>query len=375
MTIQSGHHEQTTFDWLIDALGGEVSGEPVAALARPSLENPELLIPTAARAATVSALRRNHDDRSVKAKLRSSLARTAGRVGMLHLAGGETGHFPQTAVCHELQSFFGDPSLHFAMAAGPRRRNRKPVLMAIRPDGEIVGYAKVGWSDFTKGLVQNEYDVLCAVDGKLSKPMVTPQPLELLNVNDRLVAVTTSVHGPEWGRRRVLTPEQIDTIANVGRRRITVSELPWLLSPDFGERHDTSEVSLERAVLSVRESLADHELDVGLWHGDLNPWNLITDHGSVGVIDWEFAGFDRPVGQDRRHLRFESLRRNDSTTPAEAVSTFVTSELAGRSSEPELALYLADVAIRESRLSGQGWSGPMAGFRLPLTLAIERLLS
>jgi hypothetical protein len=93
------------------------------------------------------------------------------------------------------------------------------------------------------------------------------------------------------------------------------------------------------------------------------------------VIDWEFGGHDRPIGQDRRHLRLESIRRDPAAEPAAAVKLFVERELAGWSSPAELGVYLADLAIRESRLSGQGSSSLMSGYRRPLTAAIEDLLS
>jgi hypothetical protein len=281
-----------------------------------------------------------------------------------------------TNVVRSIQAALGDPALLVSIGVGPPRRNRKPVLMLIRPSGEVVGFAKVGWSDFTRELVVNEFDLLKQVDGRLPPPLQSPAPIELIHRGDQAIAISTAIPSSDWSRRRGLTPEQIDTIGRtIDHRWISVAEMDWLRQPLFGDRSDDSQKRLEAAVAGVADHFANDSVEVGLWHGDLNPWNLISNRTGVGVIDWEFGGRDRPVGQDRRHLRLESLRRTAQLEPADVVTIFVERELAGPSSPAELGIYLADLSIRESRLSGQGWSSAMSGYRLPLTAAIVDLLA
>ena len=367
---------ESSFDWLVRALGGVVDGPSQPMLARPSAIEPELLLPLGTRAATEAALRRGHDDRSPRARALTTIGRTVGRLGLLPRITGERLDFPMTRVLKDLQELIGDPDLQVSVGAGPPRRNRKPVVMLIRGNGEIAGFAKVGWSPFTMELVRNEFEMLEMVDGNLPHPILTPAPMRLIERSDQLVAVTSALQSQDWTRPNTLLPEQIDEIGrSVGHRTTTVSELSWLTDPHFGERTDELETSLESAVAGVAREFGSTEVDVGLWHGDLNPWNLISNGNGVGVIDWEFAGLDRPLGQDRRHLRFEAIRRNRDLTAEAAVSLLVEQELQGRSTKAELAIYLADIAIRESQLSGQGWSGAMSGYRAPLTAALESLLS
>ena len=367
---------ESSYDWLVRAMGGVVDGPSQPMLARPNANEPELLLPLQTRAGTEAALRRAHDDRSPRARALTTAGRTIGRLGLLPHLTGERLDFPMTRVLKDLQQLIGDPNLQISIGAGPPRRNRKPVVMLIRGNGEVAGFAKVGWSPFTMGLTRNEFEILELVDGKLPRPMLTPAPMRLIERPDQLVAVTSAMQSHDWARPKPLLPEQIDTIGqSVGHRTTTVSDLAWLTEPHFGERTDELETSLESAVAGVPNRFGSTEVEVGLWHGDLNPWNLISNSTGVGVIDWEFAGLDRPIGQDRRHLRFEAVRRNTATPADVAVSSFVEQELHGASTKAELAIYLADIAIRESQLSGQGWSGAMSGYRAPLTAALESLLS
>ncbi len=366
---------ESSYDWLVRAMGGIVDGPTQPMLARPSAAEPELLLPLGTNAATEAALRRAHDDRGPRARALTTAGRTIGRLGLLPRLTGERIDFPMTRVLLDLQQLIGDPTLQISIGAGPPRRNRKPVVMMIRGTGEIAGFAKVGWSRFTMELTRNEFSILQLVDGRLPRPILTPAPMRLIERPDQLIAVTSAMQSHDWARPKPLLPEQIDQMGRaVGHRTTVVSDLQWLTDPHFGERTDRLETSLESAVSLVPERFGETEVEVGLWHGDLNPWNLISNNVGVGVIDWEFAGLDRPIGQDRRHLRFEAIRRTTSISAEAAVGSFVEQELQGPSTAGELAIYLADVAIRESQLSGQGWSGAMSGYRAPLTAAIEGLL-
>jgi len=368
--------QTSTRQWLISALGGEVDGTPMRALARPNADEPDLLLPMGSRLAMAASLRRDHQGRNLKSRLVGTAARSAGGVGVLPRLTGEVCEFPATRVTHALRSLAGDPDLQFSIGAGPPRRNRKPVIMLIRSTGETFGFAKVGWSQFTIDLVRNEYRMLELVHEHLPHPLRSPIPIDLMSVGELSVAVTTAIPARDWARRVALLPEQIDALArSVGHRMLRVGDLSWLDQPSFGESDDMTGQDLRAAVAGVATRFSDSELEVGVWHGDLNPWNLIPGRGGLGVIDWEFAGLDRPVGQDRRHLRFEKTRRGSAAGPERLVAQFVADELAGRSDRVELAVYLADIAIRESKLSGQGWSGKMAGYRAPLAAAIQDLIA
>ncbi len=344
-------------------------------LARPNAADPLLLLPLGPRAAAIAALRRHHDARTIGQRLAGAGGRLVARTGSLTRAGGDVVELPTPAVVAQLRHLFGEPDLNVAISVGPPRRNRKPVIMMMRDDGEVVGYAKVGWSDFTKQLVHNEFSMLQKVEGFLPPQLRAPTPLAMFELEHIIVAVSSPVLPLRPFRRRRLQDDDIVELARcTGSTRRPVASLGWLAAPRFGSRSDRAQQALDSAVGLVRDRLAGHTVEVGIWHGDLNPWNLITAARTVGLIDWEFAGLDRPVGQDARHLRMERIRRGSTADPATAVDRFVATERATRDDLTELTLYLADLAIRESQLSGQGWDSAMSGFRKPLTRALEGLV-
>ena len=62
-------------------------------------------------------------------------------------------------------------SLHL----GPARANRKPVLQLIAPDGETLGFAKLGIGPLTRRLVRAETTALSALGvGRISPSRSDP---------------------------------------------------------------------------------------------------------------------------------------------------------------------------------------------------------
>lgn len=369
--------------WLVEVLGGEIDGPSIPMLARPNAANPELLIPLVSASVSAAALTRRHDGRSLRAQAVAELAVMAARTGQLRRAAGEVVDFPATAIVRVLAAELGHSDLVPAIGIGPPRRNRKPSVMLITPDGQTRAYAKIGWSTLTRELVTNEFDWLQRLDGRVPDPFVVPAPL-----------LTTDSSGPEGKTRTIvmtplpgtrgrkypqLDPSEIKSLARaLGTRRRKVADLSWLIPPgDHGSADDPLSQRLGAAVAAVREVHAPVELETGLWHGDLNRWNTVTSGDSLGVFDWEFAGADRPVGQDYLHIQFEALRRSDGRAPNEAIDAFLAQMDTERDPQRTVAIdvYLADLVIRESRLSGQGWHGPMAGYRQPLVETLERRLN
>lgn len=363
-----------TLEWLVSALGGTTGGPAQLMLARPGRHQPEMLLPLTNRAAGTAALRRPHDGRSLVERMEMALARAAARTGQLGRIGGDRVVFPATVLVETASEALGQTGLIPAISLGPRRRNRKPVIMLLAPGGRVIAYVKVGWSPLTSDLVDNEERWLRRLDGRLAPPFVAPVPIARIQTGTALAVVTSPLRA-RWPRRpRPITPADTVRLArSLGSRILRVADLPWLADPQFGDGTDRTEAALRAAVVAVRDRHAHVELETGLWHGDLNAWNRVTVAGGIGVLDWEFAGDDRPVGQDDLHIEFETIRRSARLDPAGIVTRFVERHrtAGGREDRARLDVYLADLAIRESRLSGQGWDGPLAGYRKPLVHALR----
>jgi hypothetical protein len=211
--------------------------------------------------------------------------------------------------------------------------------------------------------------------------VIAPSVLHHERWRGRQVAVTTALLAPAlaWGRA-VPVAESIRTIAAVepaGRWPVRDLDLvaQWRRS-GLGEVVDLDRVVTKHGGV---------ELEVGLWHGDLTPWNTASQARSLLVWDWELAGRGRPVGFDALHRRFEQHRRRRGGSNGGALAVVV--DRAGEILEPldlglvpaQLAamvdLYLCELIGREVHLSGQRWpAGELAGLGPAAATVLDRRL-
>ncbi len=365
--LNAGHGAD--LDWLVDILGPG-TGAPVPYLARPSADQPSFLVPTRPRRAAAAALARFDDDRTAKERAIGLAARGLARTGLLAAAPGDAIELPRFDLVDELALALGEPTLVAAVTLGPRRRNRKPVLQLLTPDGRTAGFAKVGWSALTAELVDAEVAALERIDGQLPPTIGAPVVLHHQSWRTGPVAVVTALDRPPHPgrlRRRKAAPSPtglVAAIASVGRRddrRVDELEL-W---PMWAESGLADQVDVETF-------LARHgtvRLTTGLWHGDLTPWNISTTADRVWVWDWELSGEDRPLGFDRLHQLFELTRRRHSASTLAALATMVARsaralqalDIANRRTQAATVdLYLCELIAREHRLEGQRWTGGTA---------------
>lgn len=344
------------YRWLLDALGGPGDGEPAEAFVRPSADHPELFIPLASPQVAAASLRRYHDGRSHTDRAKTVVALAGARSGLLRFAPGELVRVGPFALVEQLAVSLNEPELHVAVTLGPRRRNRKPVLQLIRPDGSSVGFAKIGWSPFTRSLVGNEADWLQRFDGKTPAGVEIPRVLVCIEDAERLVVVTSPlITSPLAGLAGRLTTDQVIALARgLGTERTTFESLPLLDTLRSGRVGQLIDIE----TMTARHS--DASLEIGSWHGDLTPWNTATASGKTLVWDWEFADDGRPVGFDLLHNAFELVRRSAKKNEANALASVcaeadsILSPI-GQPSDPVVDLYLCELIQREARLRGEGW--------------------
>jgi len=380
-------------DWLAEVLGVDPGAGPVPYLARMAGDEVRFLAPARPAAATAAALRRLGDDRSRARQAQAVLGRLAGRAGLLgHLPGAARLAMPSFALVDHLARALGEAELVAAVTLGPRRRNRKPVLQLIRPDGSVVGFAKVGWSPLTAELVDNEADVLRLVAGRLD-PAVVVAPAVLLHDrwDGRSVAVLSPLEpvgpsispaggprAPGRGDPTGLAAVAAAIAACEPAAARPVGDLPLLArwaADGLGDVVDLDQLAQRHEGV---------ELATGLWHGDLTPWNMTTRGATTWVWDWELAGAGRPVGLDLLHHRFEHHRRRHGATAADALTAAIVDapsvlaplgpELTGRRAAALVDLHLCELIARERRLDGQRWASPLADLGPAATELLARRL-
>ncbi len=344
--------------WLDQILGRRASDGITEYLCRPSVANPQFLVPTRPRRVAASSLRRFHDARSPAERVIGLAGQVMARTGLLRFAPGELLVLEEFALVDHLAGVLGEPQLSAAITLGPRRRNRKPVLQLIRPDGDVVGFAKIGWTPFTSELVGNEGRWLAAVEASTPAWLRTPPVLHQTRWRDLDVLVIGNVDTPFTARgQRVVRTDVVDAVAHsIGTERSAFGESALL--DHWRAAELDRRVDLDRLV----ERRGDEELEYGLWHGDLTPWNIATHAGAISVWDWEFAAPDRPVGFDVLHAHFEDGRRRLNESDELALRNLATRALPqldelGQADHFDAMydLYLAELLAREQRLIGQGW--------------------
>ncbi|MEZ5342929.1 MAG: hypothetical protein R2706_16245 [Acidimicrobiales bacterium] len=374
-------HTQTELEWIIDGLGGTVDGPGQSFLCRPNASDPQLLLPTTPRRVALASMRRFHDGKSTKERVEGMAGQAIGLAGLLKYAPGELLTLPPFRLINRLANDLGEPQLIPTISLGPRRRNRKPVVQLTRPDGVVVGFAKIGWSDLSRALTENEARWLKRVENKLPKGVTAPTVLHQIRQQDWDLDLEVLVSGAlrvsaASGRTEPLSADLALAIADIwpGGTHAT-QDLPFLAQ--WRQSPVNSLVDLDALV-------AKHDgvpIRLGLWHGDLTPWNTASTTGKLLIWDWEFADSDRPVGFDLLHMAFESIRRAPDGGEQAAVDHVLAN--AARILAPAHApvdavvdLYLCELLVRETRLAGEGWRPEHLGaLEPPLIDALTRRLA
>ncbi len=109
---------------------------------------------------------------------------------------------------HEyLADVLGLDEVMLAVALGPPRPNRKPVIQIFDGDCSVVGYAKVGWNPLTSRLVGHEADFLSSVDRSRLSHIVVPSVLHRGSWSGNEIVVSSSLLPPTpVGGRQIGTP-------------------------------------------------------------------------------------------------------------------------------------------------------------------------
>ena len=256
--------------------------------------------------------------------------------------------------------------------------NRKPTVQLFDHHGRALGYAKVGWNDYTRDLVRHETAVLthlaaAAPEQAPRRPAVLAagewRGLEILVTAPLPRSITAQSPGrwpppgltldvAGWGPRSD-RPLCLSTYLEHLRRELEQARASGSLT---AAEHADAAAFLERVLLLHKHTL----LRYGAWHGDWSPWNIGTAEGSAWVWDWEHFDFDAPVGLDLVHYAFQRnfvLKQRPVEESLTAVETRIGPRLAAVGVDEGNAglltsLYLLEMLLRACRMHrlGAGWN-------------------
>ncbi len=192
------------------------------------------------------------------------------------------------------------------------RPNRKPVLQVVDGHGRIVAFAKIGWNEHTKGLVDREAAALAHLHGQ-RRTFSTPELMHFGEWNDRTVLVVSP--GPRSlfrrGRRNALPSVEMELDV---ARTSAISTLELGSSPYLAKLRAKIQPPGISSVIAERLGSIFHRLvtrhgastvSFGAWHGDWAPWNMIRGNDGLFVMDWERYEQGVPIGFDHLHVRFQ----------------------------------------------------------------------
>jgi hypothetical protein len=284
--------------------------------ALPSREHPRVLVPARSRRSAAAALRQFNQGMTGAARARKLLASTATLAGAARLekrrliVTASPGPHDGASLRDALAAAIDVPEVRIAVFIGSARPNRKPVLQLTAPDGRVVGYAKVAWSDLTRRLIANEADALRSLEGSPVPGLGTPIVRAEIAWRGLRVLITSAGAHPWWRRGAVGLRPSPEVVAAVGAVeppvRAPLAHLPFStrlrsrirpLPPELRQIADD-------ALDGIVNNGAERRVLAGRWHGDWSPWNMHRTRRGWFVWDWERSETGVPVGLDTVHHAF-----------------------------------------------------------------------
>jgi hypothetical protein len=293
----------------------------------PRGDDPTLAVPVRPRKVAAAALRRYKTPSSSRDRLRMQALSLGVRVGLAP----RLLRWPRIAVADRtrsatllghLEQQLGE-RLQAAIAIGPPRQNRKPIVQLLSEDGRTIAFAKVGVNDVTRDLVRRESAALQQVSSGSVPSLVVPRVLYSGAWRDTEVMVLSALPPASGERvppaRRLAAMQEVARVA--GRRDAAYGSCSYRvrLMTEL-DRPGPLADRLGTVAGQLDSSAADLTVSFGAWHGDWAPWNMAAHEGRVMLWDWERFETDVPAGFDALHFELQKLIRVDGLAPRVAVT-------------------------------------------------------
>lgn len=349
------------------------------------------LVPTARRFAP-TAFANKHDAMSSARLVAGRMAQLPVRTGMLRFAPqlradeGAVLRDPTTSIIAMATAESDLSVAACAITLGPRRYNRKPVIQLIGHNAETVAFLKVGADEATSAMVATEARALSSF-GPSAAVLEVPRVLWSGSWQGRS-AVCVS---PVGIGSTELVPATTARLIQVAKAVIESNG-----GQIDGKVRESGPVERLRQLAASQEASAELELvrrveqifgettvTSAVWHGDFSPWNMISDAGRTGLIDWEFSQERMPVGADLLHHRIMVATHlhdrpieqplTELTMSADNVAELHAMGVPTSQHRSHLVLYLLELIRRDVELERSGLLA--TGFGRPAQAAASQLLA
>ena len=371
-------------------------------LVLPNLRQPRFLVPVPNRRTAVAALLRYGRLRPARTRLARAALGSALRVGIPgrvlgdHLTVAVRADLPAAArrralLVEHLGNELGGQTLVAAIGVGRPDPNTKPTLQLFDLAGKPRGYAKIGWNDATRFLVQTEIGALQRLE-RAGLTMPSRPALRYAGTWGALaIAVTAPL--PPSVRQHPATdrpdPTAIAAVAASGDlrssplgqsefwRRVCAEAAAIAVASDLPS---VERDAVARAVATLGARAGEVSMQFGAAHGDWVFWNLAYDEDRLFAWDWEHAMEEAPLGFDAVHFEFhrEFTWYGRTAEHAEAVAAHATPPVLAALGVPRdqhrlvLELFLLETALRAERMRQRG-AGRDEERAASLTRLLDRL--
>ena len=335
---------------------------PASFLLLPSTRRLRLVVPAGAPRAAARAVSRQLTGRRARtraARVITALGVATGAVDRLADRLHVTGPPGADSVLKQLADVLGSDALLLTMPVGPPRATRKPVLQVTDRAGHVLAFVKVGHDALTDALVVAEEQALARVAELRLRRVRPPRTLAGLRWNGLVLLVLEPL--PITQGRRLQGPAAREALLDVVRDAAQAGpgsgtpQRPDALLSRLRARLTSCGAPAGTLLRALDETERDlPALQLGGWHGDLNPGNVALRASGPLVWDWERYEEDVPVGFDLLHhdLHREIFERGVPPLAAaqqllsDAVATLAPLGIGADAARATARLYLVTVGAR-----------------------------
>lgn len=310
---------------VLSPLHGTVGPDAQHYAVLPSGTKPRYLLPADAPELAAPAIRAGGSERRADRFLRRAIG-PALRCKVPKLLGREVvvpgGSAEDPSLLRWLEERLSIDGLRMAIAIGPPRPNRKPVMQLFDGGGRTIGFAKVAVDTLTERLVRTEATFLA---GNRLRRIVVPTPILQDDWRGHALVVYEPLPLDPSGfeaRLRLTVPElvEISEVIPTEVQKVTGSAWWQRVNRDLREVDDALAPPLTRFARHLEERLGGVRWTFGAWHGDLTPWNAQWRHGQLYVWDWERVSGPVPVGFDPVHAGYQVAHLREGAGSSQAAA-------------------------------------------------------
>lgn len=190
---------------------------------------------------------------------------------------------------------FPGQDLRVAAYLGSPGALRKLSAVVLDHAARPVLFAKVASTPAAGEVLRHEAEILDFAQSAAHSVMV-PRVVSL-DIDERgTLLLLTPVAGSRFGNRAPWSDRHVRFVSELHAHRIPFDGLAHrdALQARLSDASDTSQARFLTAALSLADNCWGAVHTTHFSHGDLTPWNCLDCGSTLGVIDWEMAGYRVP---------------------------------------------------------------------------------